>query len=481
MKNCYASFVAILSFRFFVFGNIVIGPKLECNEEGLRIHFSPTGSFSGHVYVKGYFFSQYCHLDYSSYLISHPFFFHIPYKSECNVKKERSLEPPGINYNVIVVVQNHKMFLTDADQAYSINCFFRENRTDAGTILSHSLQVSDLNVTNIDNDPVQTQPICSYQVLSGSENGSSVQFASIGDLLYHKWSCESNEMGMLVHTCIVKDAVQNSFTIIDNRGCITDKSLLQPLNYSSSLNSVYAPISAFKFADQMSVFFSCQITLCRKVLNGCEGITPPVCNYIKLPTEGGPIMPVLTPNRQPSIPLVNLIEDTIQGRPFDVTDENLFQAQSQPQILNQPSNHMIAQPQTLTQTNSYRKAHQVDPVTVNATIEKVAQDYAVKLATVIKGLKHSTGTGYGENLAFASSSIAGTAVDMWYNEVKDYDFKKGVFTPTTGHFTQLVWKNSRQVGFGIAVANGAAYIVCNYSPPGNYLGQFKENVFPKKV
>ena len=32
-------------------------------------------------------------------------------------------------------------------------------------------------------------------------------------------------------------------------------------------------INAFKFADQMIVYFSCQITLCDKTENGCEGIT----------------------------------------------------------------------------------------------------------------------------------------------------------------------------------------------------------------
>lgn len=69
---------------------------------------------------------------------------------------------------------------------------------------------------------------------------------------------------------------------------------------------------------------------------------------------------------------------------------------------------------------------------------------------------------------------------MWYDEVQYYDFSKQGFTSKTGHFTQLVWKNSKQVGFGITEKNGIVYVVCRYSPPGNYLGQFEKNVFPAK-
>ena len=52
----------------------------------------------------------------------------------------------------------------------------------------------------------------------------------------------------------------------------------------------------------------------------------------------------------------------------------------------------------------------------------------------------------------------------------------------TGHFTQVVWKGTSEVGFGKAKdAKGLVIVVASYRPPGNIAGQFKNNVLaPKK-
>jgi len=60
-------------------------------------------------------------------------------------------------------------------------------------------------------------------------------------------------------------------------------------------------------------------------------------------------------------------------------------------------------------------------------------------------------------------------VENWYKEIHDFDFKtsatrEGV-KAVTGHFTQLVWKDTQRVGGGIS-PNGN-FVVCNYFPPGN--------------
>lgn len=63
-----------------------------------------------------------------------------------------------------------------------------------------------------------------------------------------------------------------------------------------------------------------------------------------------------------------------------------------------------------------------------------------------------------------------------YNEIKDYSYNNPTFSGSTGHFTQVVWKNCSEIGIGVANRNGTTYVVCNYNPHGNVMGQFAQNV-----
>jgi glioma pathogenesis-related protein 2 len=75
--------------------------------------------------------------------------------------------------------------------------------------------------------------------------------------------------------------------------------------------------------------------------------------------------------------------------------------------------------------------------------------------------------------------IGDAATKAWYDEINDHDFDKD-YQNGTGHFTQVVWKETNEVGFGIAKSsNGSFYVVANYYPAGNFMNKFKENV-PRK-
>ena len=83
----------------------------------------------------------------------------------------------------------------------------------------------------------------------------------------------------------------------------------------------------------------------------------------------------------------------------------------------------------------------------------------------------------GENLFWGSSAETYHPLDAsisWSNEKKLYRYGKfGVGNwHEFGHYTQMIWKNTKQVGVGVAVCkNGALMVVASYYPAGNYLGQ----------
>lgn len=140
--------------------------------------------------------------------------------------------------------------------------------------------------------------------------------------------------------------------------------------------------------------------------------------------------------------------------------------------------------QALDAHNKYRTKHKVSPLTWSDEIAKEAQAWAEKLARARK-LQHATQKerkGYGENIAMFSGRFeiaADEATNMWYSEVKDYRFDKPGFQGNTGHFTQVVWKESNELGMGRAqTADGKlTYVVARYNPAGNLLNHFQENVF----
>lgn len=136
--------------------------------------------------------------------------------------------------------------------------------------------------------------------------------------------------------------------------------------------------------------------------------------------------------------------------------------------------------------NDYRSNHNAPPLKLNSKLNDIAQKYAEQLAkkdTMVHSKNKMDGQDLGENL-FMCGGYMITGKDMtksWYDEIYDYNFKKPDFKSGTGHFTQVVWVGSKEVGFGAAKSkSGNYYGVANYFPPGNYIGEFEENVLRKK-
>ena len=138
----------------------------------------------------------------------------------------------------------------------------------------------------------------------------------------------------------------------------------------------------------------------------------------------------------------------------------------------------------LAKHNYYRRMHHVEPLTLNYTLCRIAQNYSNRLAFAIRGIVHSRNKykneELGENIYFCQyeKPIGSEATSDWYSEIKDHDFNDNNGNINTGHFTQVVWRGSKEVGFGVTKNEDDQYfVVANYYPPGNIYGTFKENVF----
>lgn len=129
--------------------------------------------------------------------------------------------------------------------------------------------------------------------------------------------------------------------------------------------------------------------------------------------------------------------------------------------------------------NKVRAQHCAAPLTWSTKLAQVAQQWANTLRDQGCKFGHSGGS-YGENLAAGTTGAMDpeAVVAMWYDEVKGYSFQQPGFSMQTGHFTQVVWRSTTQVGCGMAQCNGNDIWVCEYDPPGNWEGQYKQQVLP---
>ena len=165
------------------------------------------------------------------------------------------------------------------------------------------------------------------------------------------------------------------------------------------------------------------------------------------------------------------------------TDSNTNKKNNTDDNYSRPISGTDFQKSALDAHNNYRAKHHVGKLVLNQELCDIAQKYAEELART-GNFAHSGNSFHddnmGENLfACYGMKITGKMMtDDWYNEVNQYNFNNPGYISGTGHFTQIVWKGSKQVGFGYAQArDGYYYGVANYYPAGNFIGEFEDNVF----
>jgi uncharacterized protein YkwD len=174
---------------------------------------------------------------------------------------------------------------------------------------------------------------------------------------------------------------------------------------------------------------------------------------------------------------------------MSVTDSDMQQHQQQPILpatLPAPSPSSSAATGTTGTTpelaavldahNKHRAHHGVPALVWDANLAASAAAWADGCPA-----GHSGQTGVGENMAWGQSTWT-AAVDAWYDEVRLYNFTAPGWSSTTGHFTQVVWRDTTRLGCALesSCSSGATY-VCQYKEPGNMMSADWAQQVPSEV
>lgn len=158
------------------------------------------------------------------------------------------------------------------------------------------------------------------------------------------------------------------------------------------------------------------------------------------------------------------------------------------------TNLSIDKTKVLASHNAIRQRLGVPPLQWSANLESLSADWAnflVSEAGCSVRRRGSVGlpahkNGVGENIQMyepqrwddgrveVASVDEDAVVVAWARQALDYSYtsNKCAVNKECGNYTQVVWRDSQVLGCAAASCPGKEQIwVCNYDPPGNFLGQ----------
>ncbi|WP_299879256.1 pathogenesis-related family 1 protein [uncultured Cocleimonas sp.] len=137
--------------------------------------------------------------------------------------------------------------------------------------------------------------------------------------------------------------------------------------------------------------------------------------------------------------------------------------------------------------NRVRAKHRLKPLKWSNKLARYSKEWANHLGSGSScTMRHRSGQPpYGENLYWSSAVVWSDGfretnrvtikdvVKAWTDEERWYDYQSNSCKPgqKCGHYTQVVWKNTTEVGCAVKVCNDKSQTwVCSYNPPGNFTG-----------
>ena len=163
----------------------------------------------------------------------------------------------------------------------------------------------------------------------------------------------------------------------------------------------------------------------------------------------------------------------MSGRLLQLSFFVTFAANAQWLPVNQPRNpprplsvEMVAS------HNQLRARVGVPPVTWSSTLAARAQQWA-RFLLANERFYHRPDSSLGENLFEIQGGHATPAevVSDWGSEARGYNYRSNSCRGECGHYTQVVWRGTKEVGCAVARDSGREVWVCNYAPPGNWIGE----------
>ena len=122
--------------------------------------------------------------------------------------------------------------------------------------------------------------------------------------------------------------------------------------------------------------------------------------------------------------------------------------------------------------NAVRAKVGVPALKWSETLAGVAQEWANTLIAE-RRFEHRPKSKYGENMyrTDGGQTTPAKVVERWASEASGFDYKSNRCKGECGHYTQLVWRATKEVGCAVARDRSREVWVCEYAPPGNYVGQ----------
>ena len=126
--------------------------------------------------------------------------------------------------------------------------------------------------------------------------------------------------------------------------------------------------------------------------------------------------------------------------------------------------------------NKWRAKVGSPPLRWSDSLAEVAQDWSDQLKKT-RGckMKHRQPNQFGENIYWSKNKRPDSedVVNSWASEIEWYDYptNRCQTSKVCGHYTQVVWNSTKEVGCGIGICGNEQVWVCNYDPPGNWVGK----------